>query len=172
MFRFIVIFITFLACAYIGFYFGEVYKYRSLELKDFQKAVILMNTEVLYSNTPLPIALLNISYKLETTFSKVFKEISDMLEEGEIFSVYEGFNKSYSKHKDEFNLKEGDLNIIKDFFFSLGESGVYGQEKIFNLTSEELKRKYLEAEEECKVNRKMYRGIGVCVGAIIAIFFI
>ena len=80
--------------------------------------------------------------------------------------------KNFSKHKDEFNLKEEDLNIIKDFFFSLGESGVYGQEKVFSLTSEELKRKYLEAEEECKVNRKMYRGIGVCVGAIIAIFFI
>ena len=172
MLKFIVIFIAFLACTYIGFYFGEVYKFRSLELKEFQKAVNLINTEVLFSSTPLPIALLNISYKLETSFSKVFKDIADMLEEGEVFSVYEGFTKSFSKHKDEFNLKEEDLNIIKDFFFSLGESGVYGQEKVFSLTSEELKRKYLEAEEECKVNRKMYRGIGVCVGAIIAIFFI
>lgn len=172
MFRYIVIFAVFLACIYIGFYFGEVYKYRTLELKDFQKALMLMNTEVLYSGTPLPIALLNISYKLETSFNKIFEEISNMLEEGDIYSVYEGFNKSYINHKDEFHLKEEDFNIIKDFFFSLGESGVYGQEKIFNLTSEELKRKYLEAEEESKVNRKMYRGIGVCVGAIIAIFFI
>ena len=172
MFRIIVILVVFLACIYIGFYFGEVFKHRSVELKDFQKALMLMNTEVLYSSTPLPTALLNISYKLESPFSKVFKETSDMLEVGEIYSVYEGFNKSYNNHKDEFHLKADDFNIIKDFFFSLGESGVYGQEKIFNLTSEELKRKYLEAEEECKVNRKMYRGIGVCVGAIIAIFFI
>lgn len=172
MFRFIVIFTVFISCIYIGFYFGEIYRYRSLELKDFQKALMLMNTEVLYSNTPLPLALLNISYKLENPFSKVFKEVSEMLENGKVNGVHEGFNKSYCCHQEEFHLKGDDLNIIKDFFFSLGESGVYGQEKIFNLTTEELKRKYIEAEEECKVNRKMYRGIGVCVGAIIAIFFI
>ena len=41
MFRIIVILVVFLACIYIGFYFGEVFKHRSVELKDFQKALML-----------------------------------------------------------------------------------------------------------------------------------
>ena len=172
MFRFIVILAVFAACIYMGFYFGEVFKHRSVELNEFQKALTLMNTEVLYAYTPLPLALLNISNKLQNPVSDVFREISTMLENGEVVSVYEGFHNSYTKHKDEFHLKEEDLRIVKDFFYSLGESGVYGQEKIFQLTLDGLKRKYLEAENECKINRKMYRSLGICIGAIIAIFCI
>ena len=172
MFRFIVIFIVFACCTYMGFYFGEIYKFRALELKEIQKALNLMNTEVLYSNTALPLALLNISRKLNESFSQLFTEMSNMLEKGEVNSVYDAFYRSYNNNKIQFHLKDEDFTVIKDFFYSLGESGVYGQEKIFNLTINDISRKCLEAEEECKVNRKMYRSLGVSIGAIIAIFFI
>lgn len=171
MFRFIVITMVFICCTYIGFYFGDIYKYRSNELKEFNKAISFMNNEVLYSSTPLPTALLNISYKLKEPFSDLFQEMSSILEAGIATSVQESFNISYKKYEDDFHLKEDDRNIINDFFSSLGESGVYGQEKVFNLVTGSLERKYIEADEECKSNRKMYRCVGVCVGAILAIFF-
>ena len=39
----------------------------------------------------------------------------------------------------DFRLNKEDLRVIKDFLKSLGESGVYGQDKLFNLTIENLK---------------------------------
>ena len=120
MFRYLVLVCIFIICSYIGFVIGENYKKRSVNLKEFQKAILLMNNDVIYTNIPL----------ME------------------------------------------DYSIVSDFFRTLGETGVFGQEKIFKLASEQVKLNYQEALKEAKVNIKMYRTLGVCAGALIVIFFI
>ena len=74
--------------------------------------------------------------------------------------------------KNEFNLEESDLKLMRDFCKSLGNSGVYGQEALFNMTIDELKIHLEDANEAAKKNIKLYRYIGMCLGAMIVIFLI
>lgn len=172
MFKFIAMLILFAISTYIGFYIGETYKQRSLNLNEFQKAIRLLNTEVVFANTPLPEALFNISEKIEKPLSDMFYNISEKLRCGEAVSVYDGYCSTYKIYKDHVHLNKSDLNIIGDFFKSLGESGIFGQEKVFNITMDSLRMNYLEAEKEAKANTKMYRTLGLCTGAILVILFI
>ena len=163
MFRYLVLVCIFIICSYIGFVIGENYKKRSVNLKEFQKAILLMNNDVIYTNIPLMEALYDVS-------EKVSGELSQM--KGEANSVFDIFNNIYGKYENDLSFKKEDYSIVSDFFRTLGETGVFGQEKIFKLASEQVKLNYQEALKEAKVNIKMYRTLGVCAGALIVIFFI
>ena len=172
MFRYLVLVCIFIICSYIGFVIGENYKKRSVNLKEFQKAILLMNNDVIYTNIPLMEALYDVSEKVSGELSQMFREIASTLEKGEANSVFDIFNNIYGKYENDLSFKKEDYGIVSDFFRTLGETGVFGQEKIFKLTSEQVKLNYQEALKEAKVNIKMYRTLGVCAGALIVIFFI
>ena len=54
----------------------------------------------------------------------------------------------------------------------MGDTGIYGQEKIFNLALENIKLNLEEAAKEAGKNAKLYRELGMCFGAMTAILII
>lgn len=76
----------------------------------------------------------------------------------------------YRELKGKFSLNDNDIKILGDFFKSLGESGVFGQERIFSLAIEGIRMNLKDAEDTAKKNVKLYRYLGVCVGGMITIF--
>ena len=172
MLKFILISMMFLICTFIGFYYGEKYRQRSSNLKEVQKSIMLLNSEILYANTPLPEALSDISEKVTDPISKILFKTSQNLESGEVISVHEAFTKAYELYKNEVSFSNDDYKIISDFFKTLGECGVIGQERVFKLALESLNMSYIDANNEAKTNIKMYRALGLSIGAMISIFFI
>ena len=166
------IFLMFLICTFIGFFLGENYKRRSIHLKEFQKALLLLNNEIIYANTPLPDALLEVSKKVSEPASNIFSDMALALENGYTGSIYESFENAYEKIKEKINLTSDDNKIISDFFKTLGSSGVTGQDKIFKLTLANIDINYKEARKFEKENIKLYRTLGLSIGAMLAIFFI
>ncbi len=166
------IFLMFLICTFIGFFLGENYKRRSIHLKEFQKALLLLNNEIIYANTPLPDALLEVSKKVSEPVSDIFSDMALALENGYTGSIYESFENAYEKIKEKINLTSDDNKIISDFFKTLGSSGVTGQDKIFKLTLDNIDINYKEARKFEKENIKLYRTLGLSIGAMLAIFFI
>ena len=166
------IFLMFLICTFIGFFLGENYKRRSIHLKEFQKALLLLNNEIIYANTPLPDALLEVSKKVSEPVSDIFSDMALALENGYTGSIYESFENAYEKIKEKINLTSDDNKIISDFFKTLGSSGVTGQDKIFKLTLDNIDINYKEAGKFEKENIKLYRTLGLSIGAMLAIFFI
>lgn len=172
MFRIIIASTIFLCVSYFGFYYGESFSLRSNQLNEFLKGIILLNNEVIFNSTPLPEAFVNISYKVDSPVKDLVFDAICQLDTGKWNNIYQAFEVSYKEHKTEFALVDKDKKVLGDFLKSLGDSGVYGQEKIFNLTLENLKIICREAEESSKKNTKMYRTMGVCIGAMIGIFII
>lgn len=172
MFRVLMIFFMFLICTFIGFFLGENYKRRSIQLKEFQKGLLLLSNEIIYANTPLPEALLEISKKVSSPISEVFNEMSFSLENGYLGTIYESFENAYRNSKENMNLLDDDYKIINDFFKTLGSSGVTGQDKIFKVALDNIDINYKEARKFEKENIKLYRTLGVSIGAMLAIFFI
>ncbi|MFL7795334.1 stage III sporulation protein SpoIIIAB [Clostridium chauvoei] len=170
MLKIIAILIIFLACTYIGFYYGENFKKRSSQLSEILKGLLLLNNEVMYTNTPLPEALRYVALKVDYPLRNLLLKVSENLVKGECESVYEAFKTEYKKEKHEFRIIEEDTLIISDFLKSLGESGVYGQDKIFNLAIENIKGNCKTSEVIASKNTKMYRALGLCIGAMLSLF--
>ncbi|GAA0069184.1 hypothetical protein UT300003_07070 [Clostridium sardiniense] len=104
--------------------------------------------------------------------SELFTKVADLLLQGKRDSVYHAFNSVYKNEKDKLYLNKEDERAISDFLKSLGELGVYGQEKMFNLVISNLNINIKEAELIANKNTKLYRYLGICIGAMVIIFLL
>lgn len=172
MLKLIFIMCIFIISTYVGFSYGETFRRREEELKEILKGLTILQNDVVYGATPLPEAFEKLSCKLGEPLSFFVKAIAERLIKGEVESVYHGAAKEFNVLENKFYLYEEDKKVMGDFFKSLGESGVYGQEKIFSLAIEGIKINLKEADEFAKKNVKLYRYLGICFGAMISIFII
>ena len=167
--NFFLIIIVFLS-SLIGYLYGERFKNRLVQLKELKRALIDFENDITYTYTTLPESIENISIKAKSPIKELFNEISLKLKNNQVENVYMAFKESINEHKKKISLKDKDFEILLDLSKSLGETNVYGQVKIFNLAKEKLNIELEGAEEECNKNIKVYRYLGVSLGAMIAIF--
>ena len=158
----------FSVCSYAGFVYGENFNKRMVQLREVLKSLIILQNDVLYGSTPLPEAFDHFSYKVEEPINSFINGMKSKLVSGSV----EGVSEEYKQLKGKFNLNDSDIKILSDFFKSLGESGVFGQERIFSLAIEGIRMNLSEAEEYAKKNVKLYRYLGVCIGGMLTIFVI
>ena len=171
MFRILILIIIFLAFSYGGYAYGEKFNKRYKNLKEILKNILLLQNEIVYNMTPLPEALQSIGMKCRTPIKELVLDSSHLLSEGKEDSVYDAFKHIYEK-ENNFYLNRDDERVLEDFLKSLGELGVYGQEKMFNLVISNLNINIKEAEIELNKNIKLYRYLGVCIGGMIFIFLL
>lgn len=172
MYKVVMIVAIFLCCSFIGFSFGDRFKKRLEDLKEVYRALILLQNEILYNNTPLSESFQIIRCKLKEPFNSILKELSEKINNIDTFDIGEELKEIYINKESELYLNDEDRNIISQFTVSLGQTGIYGQENIFKLTLENLKENINEAREISKKNTKLYRYLGMCFGAMIAIVLI
>ncbi|WP_244835350.1 stage III sporulation protein SpoIIIAB [Clostridium sp. BJN0001] len=172
MFKIMLLLIIFCISSYIGITYADSFKLRTSQLKVLLKAVLILENDVIYGNTPIPESLNNLIIKIENPFSDFLKDVSYKLTNTDVTSVYDAFSSEFDKYKDKLYLKPYDVKILKDFLKSLGTSLTQGQEKVFNLAIHNIKININESEEIEKKNSKLYRYLGVLLGAIVCIFLI
>jgi stage III sporulation protein AB len=172
MLKLIFIICIFSISTYVGFAYGETFRRRQAELKEILKGLTILQNDVVYGATPLPEAFEKLACKLCEPSRLLVEAVTKRLIKGDVESVYHGVVKEFSELENKFYLYEEDKKVMGDFFKSLGESGVYGQEKIFSLAIEGIKINLKEADEFAKKNIKLYRYLGICFGAMISIFVI
>lgn len=164
---------VFVVCSIIGYEIGQKYVKRLKQLREYKKIIILMQNEVLYNNTMIPEAMKVISEKVSEPFNTILYEASKEISQGDNEdNLSEIVKKIYKNNEEKFYLITSDISLIKDFIKYLGDTGIYGQEKIFNLALENIKINIEEAVQSAAKNSKLYRELGMCFGAMIAILII
>lgn len=172
MAKLMLIITVFTIFSFLGYIYGESFRRRFFNLQECYKVILLLQNEVIFNITPLPEALNYVGNKSKEPFNKLLTNVSEDLVQGDTGNVYLAFKDNYKSVEGESYLKKEDKTIISDFLKSLGDSGVYGQEKIFKLALENIKINVKEAGEDAKKNTKLYRYLGMCFGAMISIFLI
>lgn len=172
MFKIILIAVVFSIFSLLGYSYGQRFKKRLDFLRESYKGIMFLQNEVIFNHTPLPEAIDIISNKLIEPFRVLLARVSENLLSGNNFDVYSAFRDAYFNKEDELYLKKEDIKIIEDLTKALGESGAYGQEKIFKFSLENLKLNIEEAAQLSKSNSKLYRNLGVCIGAMISILLL
>ncbi|MCT8976037.1 stage III sporulation protein SpoIIIAB [Clostridium sp. CX1] len=161
-----------LASTGIGFIYGERFKKRTNQLNELRRCIHQLQNEIVYTHTPLPEAIMDISKKSNYPIKDIFEDISNLLFDGEVDDVYEAFRNVFIKKREDLNLKREDINVILDLSKTLGESDIEGQQKMFALTLENIKKQLKISEELMSKNLKMYRYLGFSFGAMLVIILI
>jgi len=156
----------------IGFYYGDKFKKRAAQLSELQRCIHQLQNEIVYTHTPLPEAIKDVSKKSINPIKEIFEKVSGLLFSNEVDDVYEAFNNVLVKEKENLNLKREDISVILDLAKSLGESDIDGQLRMFSLTLENLKKQIKGAESLMHKNVKMYRYLGFSIGAMLVIILI
>lgn len=155
-----------------GFIYAEGFRKRAKQLNEFERALNQLQNEIEYTYTPLPEAFESIAGKSEGTVKKIFMQISRLLYDNEVESVYAAFMRVMDLEASSIYLKAEDIKVIMDLAKSLGEADIEGHKKIFSLLRTNLKKQIDIAEEAMKKNIKLYRYLGFSVGAMLAIVLI
>lgn len=156
----------------IGFLFGENLKKRFEQLNEFERAINHLQNEIIYAYTSLPEAIINVSEKSGQPIKNFLKDISECLSNNEVNSVYEAFEISYMKNKNNFKLHKNDIDVLITLSKTLGECDIDGEKRMFELTLDNLRKQIDYAENNMNKSLKMYRYLGFSVGAAVVIILL
>lgn len=172
MFKIVGSLMVFIGCLSWGFLYADKFRKRSKELTELERCINELQNEVTYTYTPIPEILYKISRKSIEPIGAIFENISTKLRHHKVDSVYEAFYETFKSQKDSININEEDINIMLDLSKSLGQSDVEGQKRIIELTLYNLRRQSSLAKENMDKNIKMYRYLGLTIGATLVIMFV
>jgi stage III sporulation protein AB len=156
----------------VGFFYSNNFKNRVSELNEVHRALVQLQNEILYTYTPLPEAIKNVSEKSKHPINMLFKAVYEDLYSNKVESVYGAFISAVNLNKEYLALKKEDIDVVLDMAKTLGESDLDGHRRIFDLAISELNKKIEIAEKLMKENVKMYRFLGFSAGALIVIMLI
>lgn len=156
----------------VGFLYGETFKKRVQQLNELERVIMQLQNEITYVYTPLPEAFMKIAQKSREPVNHILEDASEFLISNNVDNVYEAFKKALIKNRDKLYLNEDDINILLDLTKNIGESDVYSQSNIFNLTLTNIKKQIKGAELIKNKNLKMYRYLGFSLGAVLVIILL
>ena len=86
-------------------------------------------------------------------------------------TLEEMLNKNIIKLKKETNLQNKEIEELKKMFLTLGQSDIESQQRLIDLTCENLKKLTSDSKEEIfkkgSLYKKLITFIGICIGIIL-----
>jgi stage III sporulation protein AB len=158
------------ASGLLGIFFSNRLTLRLRELANLRRVMQMLETEVAYGATPLPVALISVSNKTGGLAGCFFKNVAQGLSDRSFYTVREAWNDSAETLLLNSSLRNSDIELIKSFGSILGCSDREDQKKHFQLFYLQLRHQEEAALEEVKRSAKMYRSLGFLLG--IAIFVV
>jgi stage III sporulation protein AB len=156
----------------VGFMLAEGLRKRSLQLKEFQRSILQLENEIMYTFTALPEACQRVSEKSKEPISHIFEKIAFKLLNNECDSVYLAFCQVIENERKTLFLNKDDINIILDLAKALGDSDIEGHKKVFQLAGSYLRNSINDAEISLLKSTKMYKYLGFSFGAAVVILLV
>lgn len=165
------LFFIFLGASLIGNLFSKKFSKRVKELKKFKEAYNIIESKIKFTYEPLGEIFNQISniLKNQSKIGEIFKITSEKMKQYDFKTSWEN---SLEENKNNLNLKDEDISILKNLGNMLGKTDVEGQLNEIKLNMSFLDTQIIDAEEECKKNEKMYRTLGTIFGLAIIIILI
>ncbi|WP_168198274.1 stage III sporulation protein SpoIIIAB [Crassaminicella thermophila] len=164
--------IIIVATAAIGYIFSYGYVQRLQQLKNLYLSFQLLETEIIYSSNPLPIAMERVGKKSNKYICNIFNDTYKILNSKIGYSIEEAWNKAINDNLMKTSLNNEDKEILIDFGKNLGFTDKENQIKNFQLVYLQLQKQQKIAEQLKMKNEKMCKSLGVLIGIAIVIVLI
>lgn len=166
--------VIFLLCSAAGYMHAYDYHCRTVNLQSFLYAMKYLEDEVIYKKTPLPEAVKTLGYgKCSNGARLLFQAVAEDFDEKASFGAKKSFEESWCTNIKEMSEKTAlmpqDTEILEEIGKMLGGSDYLGQKSIFERSGEQLSQLVNEAKEAENTKGKMYKGLGMAAGLLIAV---
>lgn len=165
--KIVILCLVFCVSTYIGIMISNRYKRRTEQLCEMKRALNYFQAKIEYTYEPLQEIFFEISNNVNQGVGNIFKVAGVNMQEK---SAKEAWEYSIDIAQTDFNNE--DINVIKDFGKTLGQTDLQGQLSKTKLTLEFLDKQIKDAQEEESKNKKLYKTLGVLTGAGLVVILI
>jgi len=156
-----------------GAFYANRPLFRIKDLKSIKRALIILKCEIVYAQTELPIAMINIARRSEEPASFIFKDLGEGLKKIEngkgVSDIWEEALANNEKHS--FMVKE-DYEYLTSFGKTLGYLDTTMQTDNIEVAIKYIEDKVEELEGTAYKNKKMYQSLGVIFGALLVVILL
>lgn len=159
-------------CTTLGFRYSKTLSTRVFELKELEKAVMILENEITYTYTELPDAFLKVSNELESPLSMVFKKAHENLISTEFNDIHDSLINALEEEEDKLSLDKKDKNIIIQLSKSLGQWDIEAHKNLLKLCRKNIEEQIQVGTRKEMREGKMFKTLGISLGAIICILLL
>lgn len=145
------------------------YSKKPKELKAMLSAIKILETEIMYTATPMVEAMEKVAENSVHNVAVFFQKAADELKSMNGCTAGEAWEKALDWYYKVSSLEKREMSILSNLGRALGISDQEDQEKHLHLASEQLKMEIIRAEEAAAKNTKMWNYLGFCGSLVIAI---
>lgn len=151
-----------------GFYKAYGYRKRITDIIMLQNAFRLLETEIFYTLTPVPVAMAALEPKIPDALQQFFHRVWIAMEQ-EQQPVFRAWEQGMLFLEQATFCGAEELGAVRSFGLSLGEGDLQAQQKNFQLLQQRLNYALEEAEQQRLQQGKVWQYMGVCVSMVVAI---
>lgn len=167
--KYIILLLIFLSSSMIGRLLSKKYYYRLEELEEIKNALNLFKTKIKFTYSSIPEIFKEIAESSKQNISKIFENTVHNLK---TMPATEAWNRAIDETKENTNLNEEDIKIIKGLSKQLGIIDIEGQISQIDITQNFLDTQIRQAQEEKEKNQKLYQKLGTTIGLVIVILLV
>jgi len=157
-----------LATTWTGFEASKHLSERTKQLRQLKVALSMLEAEIMFGHTPLRDASEHIAKQMDKPLSWLFEYFSRKLSSDHT-TVKEAWEESLQEIWKLTALKQGELEVLKQFGETLGQHDLISQQKHIRLALVHLEREEEEALDTQRRYEKMVKSLGFLSGLLIII---
>ncbi|HOB81523.1 MAG TPA: stage III sporulation protein AB [Peptococcaceae bacterium] len=161
-----------LGCSYWGWKISSLYRKRTELFRFLQNGLTMLEAEINYTATPLPLALERVGRKSNRLCQALFLQAAHILQAQKTVSAGEAWQTGIAALAAEVPLSKEESEILQLFGYSLGGSDKEEQLKNIALTKKQLFIVQKKAEEEQGKKQKLCQYLSFCLGAVLVLLLI
>lgn len=151
-----------------GFYKAYGYRRRVADIILLQNAFQLLETEIFYTITPVPVALKRLEDRISPILQPFFHQVWYAMEQEQL-PVYQAWEQGIAFLEKNTFCSAEELATLRNFGCSLGEGDLVAQQKNFQLLQQRLQYALEHAERLRLQQGCVWQYLGVCISVAIAI---
>ena len=144
---------------------------RHKELNEVIRILEIIRMDLAFGLYTLEEIFYRASLKKDYCLCNFCKDMQEDLSKEDGRTLEEMLNKNIIKLKKETNLQNKEIEELKKMFLTLGQSDIESQQRLIDLTCENLKKLTSDSKEEIikkgSLYKKLITFIGICIGIIL-----
>ena len=147
------------------------YMVRHKELNEVISMLEIIRMDLAFGLYTMEEIFYRASLRKDYCLCSICKDMKEDLEKEDGKTIKEILNKNTIKLKKDTNLQDKEIEEIKKLFLTLGQSDIESQQRLIDLTCENLKKLTSDSKEEILKKGSLYKKlitfIGICIGIIL-----
>lgn len=155
-----------------GFELSNRLRRRTKQIRYLKMALESLETEIVFAMTPLAEACIKVSVQLaDQTVGSFFQKVGLRLSKEESL-VTDIWDHVLEKWRQETDLKDSEINILKQFGQTLGQQDLENQRKQIRLAISYFDQEEKQALEGQQKYESMYKSLGLLAGVFIVLIML